>query len=51
MGSINDIGLAEPDPEKPGFLRTHPDDARLQALIGNIHSLATKLSREPLSRL
>ena len=46
MGSLNDIGLAEADPEKPGFLRTHADDSRLQELIRAIHSLALKLSRE-----
>lgn len=50
MGSINDVGLGEPDPKNPSLLRTHPDDARLQVLIRNIHSLATKLSNEHLGR-
>jgi hypothetical protein len=43
MGSLNDIGLAEADPEEPGFLRTHADDSRLQELICAIHSSALKL--------
>lgn len=50
MGSINDIGLGEPDPENVGFLRTHPDDSRLQDLIREIYSLAKKLSREEQAR-
>src|ERR1700676_89309 len=29
----------------PGFLRTHPDDSRLQEVIGDIYSLALKLPR------
>jgi len=46
MGSINDVGLGEPDPENVGLLRPHHDDSRLQELIAEIHSLATQLSRE-----
>jgi hypothetical protein len=46
MGSLNDVGLAEPDPLLPGVLRIHSDDARLQNLIAEMHALASKLSRE-----
>lgn len=46
MGSLNDIGLAEVDPKKPGLLRIHPDDARLQELLPEIYSAAQKIQRE-----
>lgn len=46
MGSLSDIGLAEPSPENPPILRTHSDDARLQILIEKIRELAGALHRE-----
>ena len=46
MGSLNDLGLAEPSKENPKVLATSVDDVRFQWLLNSIHSLATKLSRE-----
>ena len=46
MGSLNDIGLAEPDPDRPGFLRTHADDPQLQELLSGIYAAALKIQRE-----
>jgi hypothetical protein len=45
MGSLNDIGFGEDDPENPGWLRTHPDDKRLQEVLNEIHSLAYEFSK------
>lgn len=46
MGSLNDIGLAEQNPNNPSVLIASPDDAHFQALLSEIHILATKLARE-----
>jgi len=46
MGSLNDLGLAKPSTENPAVLVTSADDGRFQSLLNDIHSLATKLSRE-----
>jgi hypothetical protein len=46
MGSLNDLGLAEPSKDNPKVLDTSADDAQFQSLLNNIHSLATKLATE-----
>ena len=46
MGSLNDLGLAEPRKDNPNVFVASPDDERFQSLLTDIHALATKLSRE-----
>ena len=46
MGSLNDLGFAQPSPGDPSRLVTSPDDERFQSLLGDIHALAVKLSQE-----
>ena len=48
MGSLNDIGLAEPSPRDPNLLVASSEDARFQSLLGEIHALASKLSGQEL---
>jgi hypothetical protein len=46
MGSLNDLGLAEPSKDNPTILVASEDDARFQSLLSEIYSLAKKLSRD-----
>jgi hypothetical protein len=48
MGSLNDVGLAQPSPASPSILVASTEDARFQSLLREIHALATRLSREQL---
>lgn len=46
MGSLNDLGLAEPSKDNRNVLVASVDDSRFQSLLNDIYTLATKLSRE-----
>ncbi len=46
MGSLNDLGLAQPSKDNPSILVTSSDDARFQTLLSEIHARAKKLRRE-----
>lgn len=46
MGSLNDLGFAEPSNDNRNVLVTSGDDSRFQSLLNDIYTLATKLSRE-----
>ena len=50
MGSLNDLGLAEPSKDDPTVLVTSTDDARFQAVLSSIYSLAKDLTRSRSSQ-
>lgn len=46
MGSLNDLGLAQPSENNPSILVASSDDPRFHALLSEIHARATRLRRE-----